>query len=148
MFLISEFFGISGLWVLCVLENLFFNGFCEKSWLYLFVVNFLDLALFWSCVIVIIGSIIEYVLGRICMLNNVDMMNGDVATLIATTDSVTSVVAAKEEVKQAVGDDLNSKSSIPCEWFVCDYDQTTTRFFVIHVGPGFNNYYIFAYFGL
>ncbi|WOG93436.1 hypothetical protein DCAR_0312720 [Daucus carota subsp. sativus] len=50
------------------------------------------------------------------MLNNVDMMNGDVATLIATTDSVTSVVAAKEEVKQAVGDDLNSKSSIPCEW--------------------------------
>nr|XP_017220383.1 PREDICTED: uncharacterized protein LOC108197310 isoform X2 [Daucus carota subsp. sativus] len=50
------------------------------------------------------------------MLNNVVMVNGDVATLIATTDSVTSVVAAKEEVKQAVGDDLNSKSSTPCEW--------------------------------
>lgn len=70
------------------------------------------------------------------MLNNVDMLNGDVASLIATTDSVTSVVAAKEEVKQAVADDLNSTSSTPCEWFVCDDDQTTTRFFVIQVGLG------------
>lgn len=70
-------------------------------------------------------------LGNVSMLNNVDMMNGDVASLIATTDSVTSVVAAKEEVKQAVADDLNSTSSTPCEWFVCDDDQTTTRFFVI-----------------
>ena len=75
-------------------------------------------------------------LGNVNMLNNVDMMNGDVASLIATTDSVTSVVAAKEEVKQAVADDLNSTSSTPCEWFVCDDDQTTTRFFVIQVGPG------------
>lgn len=72
--------------------------------------------------------------GNVGMLNNVDMMNGDVASLIATTDSVTSVVAAKEEVKQAVADDLNSTSSTPCEWFVCDDDQTTTRFFVIQVG--------------
>lgn len=75
-------------------------------------------------------------LGNVGMLNNVDMMNGDVASLIATTDSVTSVVAAKEEVKQAVADDLNSTSSTPCEWFVCDDDQTTTRFFVIQVGLG------------
>lgn len=69
--------------------------------------------------------------SNVGMLNNVDRMNGDVASLIATTDSVTSVVAAKEEVKQAVADDLNSTSSTPCEWFVCDDDQTTTRFFVI-----------------
>lgn len=58
----------------------------------------------------------------------------DMASLMATTDSVTAVVAAKEEIKQAVADDLNSTSSSPCEWFVCDDDQTATRFFVIQVG--------------
>ncbi|XP_073146151.1 phospholipase A1 PLIP2, chloroplastic-like [Henckelia pumila] len=55
----------------------------------------------------------------------------DMAALMATTDSVTAVVAAKEEIKQAVADDLNSTSSSPCEWFVCDDDQKATRFFVI-----------------
>ncbi|RVW41662.1 hypothetical protein CK203_068299 [Vitis vinifera] len=50
---------------------------------------------------------------------------------MATTDSVTAVVAAKEEVKQAVADDLNSVLTTPCEWFICDDDQTGTRFFVI-----------------
>ncbi|XP_073064607.1 phospholipase A1 PLIP2, chloroplastic-like [Primulina eburnea] len=55
----------------------------------------------------------------------------DMASLMATTDSVTAVVAAKEEIKQAVADDLNSTSSSPCEWFVCDDDQKATRFFVI-----------------
>ncbi|XP_073269785.1 phospholipase A1 PLIP2, chloroplastic-like, partial [Primulina huaijiensis] len=62
---------------------------------------------------------------------DVDVINQDVASLIATTDSVTAVVAAKEEVKQAVADDLNSTRSSPCEWFVCDDDQSATRFFVI-----------------
>ncbi|KAH6766475.1 alpha/beta-Hydrolases superfamily protein [Perilla frutescens var. hirtella] len=62
---------------------------------------------------------------------NIDMINQDVASLMATTDSVTAVVAAKEEVKQAVADDLNSTKSSPCEWFVCDDDQNATRFFVI-----------------
>ncbi|KAK4482144.1 hypothetical protein RD792_009285 [Penstemon davidsonii] len=65
---------------------------------------------------------------------NENELNGgiqDVASLMATTDSVTSVVAAKEEVKQAVADDLNSILSSPCEWFVCDDDQSATRFFVI-----------------
>ncbi|KAH6758052.1 alpha/beta-Hydrolases superfamily protein [Perilla frutescens var. hirtella] len=61
----------------------------------------------------------------------VDMMNHDVASLMATTDSVTAVVAAEEEVKQAVADDLNSTLSSPCEWFICDDDQNATRFFVI-----------------
>lgn len=60
-----------------------------------------------------------------------DMINSDVASLMATTDSVTAVVAAKEEVKQAVADDLNSTHSSPCEWFICDDDQSATRFFVI-----------------
>ncbi|CAH9098603.1 unnamed protein product [Cuscuta epithymum] len=62
---------------------------------------------------------------------NMDLMNGEVASFMATTDSVTSVVAAKEEVKQAVADDLNSTHSSPCEWFVCDDDQSGTRFIVI-----------------
>lgn len=65
---------------------------------------------------------------------NIDMISQDMASLMATTDSVTAVVAAKEEVKQAVADDLNSTSSSPCEWFVCDDDQNATRFFVIQVG--------------
>ncbi|KAK7269625.1 hypothetical protein RIF29_22358 [Crotalaria pallida] len=58
-------------------------------------------------------------------------INTEMASFMATTDSVTAVVAAKEEVKQAVADDLNSTRSSPCEWFVCDDDQSGTRFFVI-----------------
>ncbi|KAL9242977.1 hypothetical protein vseg_016924 [Gypsophila vaccaria] len=58
-------------------------------------------------------------------------INSEMASLMATTDSVTAVVAAKEEVKQAVADDLNSISSSPCEWFVCDDEKSATRFFVI-----------------
>lgn len=50
-----------------------------------------------------------------------------------TTDSVTAVVAAKEEVKQAVADDLNSMHSSPCDWFICDDDESSTRYFVIQV---------------
>ena len=61
------------------------------------------------------------------------MMNSEMASLMATTDSVTAVVAAKEEVKQAVADDLNSTQSTPCEWFVCDDDESGTRFFAIQV---------------
>lgn len=66
-----------------------------------------------------------------------DMMNEEVTSLMATTDSVTAVVAAKEEVKQAVADDLNSSHSSPCEWFICDDDQTGTRFFVIQGSESF-----------
>ncbi|GAU30096.1 hypothetical protein TSUD_55800 [Trifolium subterraneum] len=62
---------------------------------------------------------------------SLNMMNTEVASLMATTDSVTAVVAAKEEVKQAVADDLNSTRSSPCEWFICDDNQSGTRFFVI-----------------
>lgn len=60
----------------------------------------------------------------------INTMNPDVASFIATTDSMTAVVAAKEEVKQAVADDLSSTRSSPCEWFICDDDQGT-RFFAI-----------------
>ncbi|XP_031288087.1 phospholipase A1 PLIP2, chloroplastic-like [Pistacia vera] len=62
---------------------------------------------------------------------NINMMNAEVASFMATTDSVTAVVAAKEEVKQAVADDLKSTRSSPCEWFICDDDQSGTRFVVI-----------------
>ncbi|GMH20901.1 hypothetical protein Nepgr_022743 [Nepenthes gracilis] len=58
-------------------------------------------------------------------------MDLEMAAFMATTDSVTAVVAAKEEVKQAVADDLNSISSTPCEWYICDDDKSATRFFVI-----------------
>lgn len=60
----------------------------------------------------------------------INTMNPDVASFMATTDSMTAVVAAKEEVKQAVADDLNSTRSSPCEWFISD-DNQGTRFFVI-----------------
>lgn len=62
-----------------------------------------------------------------------ESFNTEEAALRATTDSVTAVVAANEEAKQAFADDLNSTSSSPCEWFVCDDDQTYTRYFVIQV---------------
>jgi len=66
-----------------------------------------------------------------------NLINSEVSSLMATTDSVTAVVAAKEEVKQAVADDLNSARSSPCEWFVCDDDESGARFFVIQVGNFF-----------
>ncbi|CAL4907268.1 unnamed protein product [Urochloa decumbens] len=47
------------------------------------------------------------------------------------TNSMTSMVAAKEEMKQAVADDLNSSRTCPCEWFVCDDNLNSTRYFVI-----------------
>ena len=67
-------------------------------------------------------------------IDNVNKINTEVASFMATTDSVTAVVAAKEEVKQAVADDLSSTHSSPCEWFICDDDQSGTRYFVIQVG--------------
>ncbi|KAI4340250.1 hypothetical protein MLD38_025109 [Melastoma candidum] len=60
-----------------------------------------------------------------------NLLSSDVALLMATTDSVTAVVAAEDDVKQAVADDLKSTVSSPCEWFVCDDDESSTRFFVI-----------------
>ncbi|KAL9250865.1 Phospholipase A1 PLIP2, chloroplastic-like protein [Drosera capensis] len=56
---------------------------------------------------------------------------GKMASFRATTESVTAVVAAEEDVKQAFADDLNSINSSPCEWFICDDDKSATRFFVI-----------------
>ncbi|XP_072148507.1 uncharacterized protein [Setaria viridis] len=53
------------------------------------------------------------------------------ASFVATTNSVTSMVAAKEEMKQAVADDLNSSRTCPCEWFVCDDSLNSTRYFVV-----------------
>ncbi|KAG0537112.1 hypothetical protein BDA96_03G120100 [Sorghum bicolor] len=60
-----------------------------------------------------------------------DGLSLDEASFVATTNSVTSMVAAKEEERQAVADDLNSSRSCPCEWFVCDDDQNSTRYFVV-----------------
>lgn len=55
------------------------------------------------------------------------------ALFVATTNSVTAMVAGKEEMKAAVAKDLNSLQSSPCEWFVCDDDSSGTRYFAIQV---------------
>ncbi|KAL5222674.1 hypothetical protein ABZP36_027387 [Zizania latifolia] len=55
----------------------------------------------------------------------------DEASFVATTNSVTSMVATKEETRQAVADDLNSSRSCPSEWFICDDDEVSTRYFVV-----------------
>ncbi|MCL7030211.1 hypothetical protein MKW94_016563 [Papaver nudicaule] len=60
-----------------------------------------------------------------------EITSAEVASFVATTNSLTAVVAAKEEMKQAVAKDLNSLHTSPCEWFVCDDDHSGTRFFVI-----------------
>jgi hypothetical protein len=62
-----------------------------------------------------------------------DGLSVDEASFVATTSSVTSMVAAKEETRQAVADDLNSSRSCPCEWFVCEDDQNSTIYFVVQV---------------
>lgn len=66
--------------------------------------------------------------------DDANTIKSEVASFMATTDSMTTVVAAKEEEKQAVANDLNSMRSSPCEWFICDDNQSGTRFFVIQVG--------------
>ncbi|XP_064945320.1 phospholipase A1 PLIP2, chloroplastic isoform X2 [Musa acuminata AAA Group] len=50
---------------------------------------------------------------------------------MATTKLVTQAVAGKEEMKQAIAEDLNSSQSLPCEWYICDDDKSATRYFVI-----------------
>ncbi|KAE9598225.1 hypothetical protein Lalb_Chr15g0078331 [Lupinus albus] len=59
--------------------------------------------------------------------------NTQAASWKATSDSVTAVVAAKEEAKQAFADNMNSTSSSPCEWYICDDDRSSTRYFIIQV---------------
>lgn len=55
------------------------------------------------------------------------------ASFMATTNSVTAVVAGKEEMRQAIAKDLNTAKSLPCEWYICDDDKSATRYFVIQV---------------
>ncbi|KAL6865130.1 hypothetical protein ACP4OV_016281 [Aristida adscensionis] len=60
---------------------------------------------------------------------HIDGLTMDEASFVATTNSMTSMVAAKEETKQSIADDLNSSRSCPCEWFICDDNRT--RYFVV-----------------
>ncbi|XP_020276151.1 uncharacterized protein LOC109850536 [Asparagus officinalis] len=55
----------------------------------------------------------------------------EMASFVATTNSVTAVVAGKEEMKQAVAKDLSSAQSSPSEWYICDDDKSGTRYFII-----------------
>jgi len=66
--------------------------------------------------------------------HDVNLANAESSSDVAY--SVTSVVAAEEDVKQAVADDLKSTISSPCDWFICDDDQSHTRFVVIQVRIG------------
>ncbi|KAI5084056.1 hypothetical protein GOP47_0000225 [Adiantum capillus-veneris] len=43
----------------------------------------------------------------------------------------TAIVLAEEETKLAVAKDLQTSSTCPCEWFVCDDESSCTRLFVI-----------------
>nr|XP_019710289.1 phospholipase A1 PLIP2, chloroplastic isoform X2 [Elaeis guineensis] len=59
------------------------------------------------------------------------LVSSEETSFLATTNSVTAMVAGKEEMKQAVAKNLNSSHSSPCEWFICDDDSSSTRYFVI-----------------
>lgn len=72
--------------------------------------------------------------------DTVNMIKTDVGSLMATTNSMTAVVAANEQVKQSFADDLNSTSSSPCEWFICDDDHSSTRYFVIQGSESFESW--------
>ncbi|KAJ0620401.1 putative phospholipase A1 PLIP1/2/3 [Helianthus annuus] len=64
------------------------------------------------------------------------MTEAEVASLMATTDSMTAVVAAKEEVKQAVADDLNSMhSSLVNGSYVMTMKVLDTLSFKVHYIP-------------
>uniref|UniRef100_A0A0D6QV69 Fungal lipase-type domain-containing protein n=1 Tax=Araucaria cunninghamii TaxID=56994 RepID=A0A0D6QV69_ARACU len=58
------------------------------------------------------------------------MSKSEMAAVVATS-SVTALVAAEEDAKQATAKDLQSYISSPCEWFICDDEGSHTRYFVI-----------------
>lgn len=58
--------------------------------------------------------------------------NSEVAAYVAAS-TMTAVVAAEEEARQEAAKDLRSLHSAPCEWFVCDHQNSCTRCFVIQV---------------
>ncbi|GLJ36997.1 hypothetical protein SUGI_0749500 [Cryptomeria japonica] len=61
----------------------------------------------------------------------------EMAAIVATS-SVTALVAAEDEAKQAAARDLQSSHSPPlCEWFICDDDSSYTRYFVIKGSDSF-----------
>ncbi|CAM6020062.1 unnamed protein product [Sphagnum balticum] len=50
---------------------------------------------------------------------------------VEAASSATNLVAAEEETKDAVAADLKSQAWCPSEWFVCDEEGTSTRYFSI-----------------
>ncbi|KAK8960719.1 hypothetical protein KSP40_PGU008076 [Platanthera guangdongensis] len=63
--------------------------------------------------------------------DEVVVTKSQVASFIATTNSVTAVISGEEAMKDAVAEDLNSAHYPPCEWYICDDEKTDTRYFVI-----------------
>ncbi|KAL5060642.1 hypothetical protein RYX36_032246 [Vicia faba] len=68
--------------------------------------------------------------------DTVNVINTNAGSLMATTDSMSAVIVTDEEVKQAFAGDLNS----PCEWYICDDDQSSTRYFVIQGSESFESW--------
>lgn len=59
--------------------------------------------------------------------------------IISSLEKKAKKEMASDEVQQevenvVVEDDLNSLYSSPCEWYICDDDESSTRYFVIQVG--------------
>ncbi|KAI3967065.1 hypothetical protein MKW92_032878 [Papaver armeniacum] len=54
----------------------------------------------------------------------------EVAAYVAAS-TMTTVVAAEENIKQEAAEELQSLHSSPCEWFICDDPSTFTRCFII-----------------
>uniref|UniRef100_A0ACD5VIS4 Uncharacterized protein n=1 Tax=Avena sativa TaxID=4498 RepID=A0ACD5VIS4_AVESA len=58
------------------------------------------------------------------------LYNSGMAAYVAAS-TVTAVVAAEDEARQEAARDLRSPLSSPCQWFVCDEADASTRCFVI-----------------
>ncbi|KAI3915539.1 hypothetical protein MKW92_044586 [Papaver armeniacum] len=64
----------------------------------------------------------------------------EVASNVAAS-TMTTVVAAEENVKQEAAEELQSLHSSPCEWLICDDPSTFNRCFIIQV---FFNFLVLA----
>lgn len=55
----------------------------------------------------------------------------DAPAAVETAASATGLVVAEDDTKDAVAEVLQSEAMCPCEWFVCDEEGTSKRYFII-----------------
>lgn len=55
----------------------------------------------------------------------------DAPAAVETAASATGLVVAEDDTKDAVAEVLQSDAMCPCEWFVCDEEGTSKRYFII-----------------